>query len=228
MLHLSIIPDGNRRWALKNKLESMLGHQRGMEAIQGVIDLCIKRGIKYLSFYTFSLENFRRSKTEQEYLFKLLEDGFNRTRQKLIEAGVRVTFVGKKDIFPPSLNDAIAAVEQATSHLTNLNLILLFCYGSQTELAEASKSLAQKVSQGTLPLDAIDEKTLRAELWTKDIPDPDLIIRTGGVRRLSNLMLFQAAYAELMFLDHLWPEVTPEIINGCIDQFSGIKRNFGV
>ncbi len=228
MLHLSIIPDGNRRWAMQHKLASFMGHKKGMEAIKGAIDLCIKRGIKYLSFYTFSLENFKRSEAEQSALFSLLQDGFKKAKHELIEAGVRVRFVGKRELFPAPLMKTIEEIEAQTAHLTTLNLVLLFCYGSQTELVDATKIIAARVANGELALEAINEDIFKASLWTHGIPEPDLIIRTGGSKRLSNLMLFQAAYSELMFLDCLWPEVTPQLLDDCVTNFYSIQRNFGV
>lgn len=227
MQHLAIIPDGNRRWAMKNKLESLFGHRQGMETVKSAIKTCIKNGIKYLSFYTFSIENFRRSDNEKNYLFTLLADGVAKELSELIKSGVRVRFIGDRLLFPQQIHRVIANIETQTQHLETLNLNLLFCYGAKTEIAHAVKLLASQVKDGTLNIDDINEDKVHGALWTAGMPDPDLIIRTGGVIRLSNFLLFQAAYSEFSFLDCHWPEVTEELLNGCIQDFKSTQRNFG-
>jgi undecaprenyl diphosphate synthase len=227
MQHLAIIPDGNRRWALQNKLETFLGHQHGKENIRTAIKVCIKNGIKYLSFYTFSLENFKRSQAEKSYLFSLLANEIPAQLDELIEQGVRVRFIGNHALFPEQVKKAIQFMESATQHLDKLHMSLLFCYGGKDELLHMVKAVAQKVKDGVLDVHDITEQTIYNNLWTAGIPDPDLIIRTGGVARLSNFLLFQAAYSELSFLNCYWPEVTQAHLEQCIDQFNNTKRNFG-
>ena len=228
MQHLAIIPDGNRRWAIQNKLASFLGHQRGVDVVRTAITFCIKNSIKYLSFYTFSLENFRRSETEKNYLFNnLLRDCFIKELPELIKNGVRVRFLGEQSLFPEDLRETIHHIETETKHLDVLHMNLLFCYGATLEITQAVKKIAQQVRDGLLSVESIDESTVRNALWTGDIPDPDLIVRTGGVVRLSNFLLFQAAYSEFAFLDCYWPDVTEEKLGHCVDQFNKTKRNFG-
>ena len=227
MQHLAIIPDGNRRWAKKNKLESIFGHQRGMETIQAALNVCLKREIRYVSFYTFSLENFNRSEIEKSYLFNLLKNSFAKQLPELIAQGIKVCFVGDRTLFPEDIRQTVAFVEQQTKHLGALQLNLLFCYSGQSEIINVARSLAQKVKDGFLALNEINEASLRDSLWTGNIPDPDLVLRTGNTVRTSNFLPFQTAYSEWLFLDKFWPEMTEEIIDKCVQDFVNIKRNFG-
>jgi len=227
MQHLAIIPDGNRRWAAKNKLQALLGHRTGMETVRTAIKVCIKNNIKYLSFYTFSLENFKRSEEEKSYLFALLTDGFRKNLPELVAQNIRVRFLGDRALFPEKIRDIINEVEAKTAHLNKLNLNLLFCYGSRGEIAHAVKVLAQKVKDGILSIEDINEDTVSNSLWTAGIPDPDLVLRTSGTVRTSNFLLYQSAYSEWSFLDCHWPEVTAELLEQNIDKFKEIKRNFG-
>jgi undecaprenyl diphosphate synthase len=227
MQHLAVIPDGNRRWALRNKLESFLGHQRGLEAAQNTIRACIKRGIKFLSFYTFSIENFNRLESEKKYLFSLLANEFSKNLPKLIKNGIKVKFIGDTSYFPMQIKDTIVNIEEQTKDLGKLNLNILFCYGARQEIVSAVKDIVKRVTNGVLTIDQIDEDLISNSLWTKGIPEPDLIIRTSGVIRLSNFLLFQSAYSEFMFLNCYWPEITEENILECVDKFESVKRNFG-
>ncbi len=228
MKHLAIIPDGNRRWAKQNKLESFFGHKKGIDAVRSAITVCIKNGIKYLSFYTFSLENIRRSELEKSYLFNLLSTEFASQLPELIKEQVRIRFLGDRNLFPADILKTIDHLEEQTKHLEVLNLNLLFFYGAQQELAHAMQAIAKKVKTGEINAHEISIDTIKEYLWTSGMPDPELIIRTGSVSRLSNFLLFQAAYSELMFLDAFWPEANEIILQGCIDKFTGIQRNFGV
>lgn len=229
MQHLAIIPDGNRRWAQANKMESFFGHRRGLDVVKTAIRACIKNGIKYLSFYTFSLENFRRSELEKDYLFRMLSSEFRSAIPDLVKEGIKVRFVGDSSYYPDVVKDTIKDVEAATAEGRALTLNLLFCYGSRQELVHAAKMIAKKVQDGLVELSSISEEMLEEELWTSGTPDPDLIIRTGSAQspRMSNYMLYQAAYSEWMFLDQYWPEVTEDLLQGCIEKFMTIKRNFG-
>jgi len=227
MQHLAIIPDGNRRWAAQRKLESFFGHKKGTTAVRSAIKVCLEQGIKYLSFYTFSLENFRRSALEKEYLFNLLATEFTTRLPELIEQGIRVRFIGDASYFPDNIRGVITQLEEKTRGFTNLNLNLLFCYGAQQEMVNAVKTIAQKVKAGLLAEEDINEGTISNALWTQGIPDPELIIRTSGISRLSNFLLFQAAYSEFLFLDCFWPEITEEKLLECITRFKSMQRNFG-
>lgn len=227
MQHLAIIPDGNRRWAKQNKLKSIMGHKKGLDAVKAAIEFCIKNGVKYLSIYTFSLENFRRSEEEKSYLFKLLVDNFGSQVNDFIKNQIKVKFLGDRSFFPEHIMPTINNVEDSTKDFDKLNLNLLFCYGGKAELVNAAKELAKKVKAGVLDIDQIDEDAISKHLWTYDVPDPDLVIRTSGLSRLSNFLLYQAAYSELMFLDCYWPEITCKHLEQCLDKFNKIKRNYG-
>ncbi len=227
MQHLAIIPDGNRRWATNNKLKAHFGYNKGMEVFQTAIKVCIDNNIKYLTFYTFSLENFNRSEAEKGYLFSSLPTEFLKKLPELIENGVKVQFLGDQNFFPAQLRQTILEIEEKTKSLNCLTLSLLFCYGGRQEIVSAAQKLAQRVLAGDLKPDEITEDLFRTSLLTGLMPDPDLIIRTSGIVRLSNFLPFQAAYSELKFLDCFWPDVSEQILQGCIDEFNGVKRNFG-
>ncbi len=227
MQHLAVIMDGNRRWAKENELKSKEGHKKGKEAVRLAIEFCIKNGIKHLSLYTFSLENFRRTKEEQDNIFEILVSGINNELDEFIKEGVNVKFVGDKNRFPKNLVSFINKTEKKTAHLNKLHLNLLFCYGAQQEIVHATKLLARKVKNGEISIDDIDENAVKSAMWTADTPDPDLIVRTGGNVRMSNFLLYQAAYSEFAFLDCFWPEITEAHLKKCMDDFVGAKRNFG-
>jgi len=227
MQHLAIIPDGNRRWAATHKLETCLGHKKGMDTIQAAITVCLNNGIKFLSFYAFSLENFKRSEIEKNYLFSTIPNEFLKKLPKLIEKGVKIQFLGDEQFYPENLQKIIQEIQEKTRHLSTLTLSFLFCYGSKQELVFAARQLAQQVLAGDLRVEDITEQTLSNSLWTAGMPDPDLIIRTSGITRLSNFLLYQAAYSEFKFLDCNWPEVSEQVLQKCVDEFEDINRNFG-
>ena len=227
MQHLAIIPDGNRRWAAQNKLESFFGHKKGLEAVRSAIKVSIKNGIKYLSFYTFSLENFKRGDEEKSYLFSLLSGEFKKWTPELITQKIRIKFLGDTHYFPSGIRSTIKELEEQTKDGNVLQLNLLFCYGAQQEIVSAVQALAQQVKAGTLDVNSIDVDMVKNSLWTAGMPDPDLVIRTGKVTRLSNFLLYQSAYSEYLFLDSFWPEMTEEILESCLQKFPSIKRNFG-
>lgn len=228
MQHVAMIMDGNRRWARSQKLKAVtMGHKKGAEALELVIRFCIKRGIRYLSLYIFSLENFRRDETEVSYLFNLFAEGLEKNLPKLIEQGVKIQFIGDRSYFPRRLMPIISKAERETKDLDTLYINFLFCYGAKQELLAAVRGVSKRVASGELHPDQITEEQFRSEFWLKHVPDPDLIIRTGRRTRLSNFLLFQAAYSELMFLDYYWPEITEEILDECVDKFYDIQRNFG-
>ncbi len=227
MQHLAIIPDGNRRWAKSHKLQSFIGHKKGMDAFDVAIKFCIKNSIKYLSVYTFSLENFNRPETEKKYLFDLIIKHATDKLQSFIKNEIKVRFIGDKSYFPEHVRPAIEKLENETKHLNKLNLNLLFCYGGKSELVQAAKNLALKVKAGVLAPEEIDEQEISNSLWTNGIPDPDLIIRTSKRCRLSNFLLYQAAYSEFIFLDCFWPEITEQHLDKCLDDFNQVQRNFG-
>ncbi len=205
----------------------MQGHKQGKEAARLAIDFCIKNNIKYLSLYTFSLENFSRSQIEQNIIFSILVDSITHELDQFIQQGVRIVFMGDRSKFPMHLREAIANAQEQTKELSVLQLNILFCYGGQQELVHAVKAIASKAVAGELDLEDITKDTVSGALWTAGVPNPDLIVRTSGVNRLSNFLLYQAAYSELAFLDCHWPEITEAHLQKCMDDFRATTRNFG-
>lgn len=229
MQHVAMVMDGNRRWARAKKLEAVTqGHRKGADTAQVAIEFCLKKNIKYLSLYLLSIENFKnRSESEKNYLYGLLKNLHEKKLPELIEQGVQIRFVGDRSMFPESIREVITNIEEKTKHCTKLQVNLLFCYGSTQELVSAAKCVATKVQAGELAPDEIDESTFRRSMWLGDVPDPEIIIRTGKVSRLSNFLLFQGAYSEWFFLDCYWPEIDHEKLERCVEQFEQTQRNFG-
>ncbi len=225
--HLAFIMDGNRRWAKKQGLKPFFGHSKGAQALHHVIEFCIKKSIKHVSLYTFSIENFKRSELEVAYLFDLLIKEATNKLALFLEQGVRVRFVGDRALFPESVRSTIISLEQATVGCAQLNLNVLFCYGARQEIVGGIKKVVAHLRDGLIALEDISEDLFKRYLWTGEIPEPELIIRTGGCKRLSNFLLYQAAYSELCFLDCLWPEITQEHMQGALDNYIQTQRNFG-
>lgn len=225
--HLAVIMDGNRRWALARGLKAMLGHHEGAKAVEHAIKFCLDAQIAYLSLYTFSLENFQRSQTEKEYLFGLLVNELGKRVASFVEKGIRVRFVGDRTLFPAQVMPVCRQVEAATAGGQNLTLNLLFCYGARQEIMEGVRRLVRKVKTGEISEDDLTERAFEQCLWSAGIPEPDLIIRTGGRQRLSNFLLYQAAYSEFCFLDCLWPDITVADFQSVVTKFENSTRNFG-
>jgi undecaprenyl diphosphate synthase len=228
MQHLAMVMDGNRRWAKERKLEAVTqGHRKGADAAKTAIEFCLKKGIRYLSLYTFSLENFRRNDAEKNYLFNLLKNFMQKYLPDFIKQEVQIRFVGDRSMFPESIRKTIETIERETRDLSKLQVNFLFCYGSIQELVQAAKSIAKKVEDGQLSSDEIDETIFRKSMWLGDVPDPEIIVRTGKVSRLSNFLLFQGAYSEWFFLDCYWPEIDEKKLEECVERFGQVQRNFG-
>lgn len=227
MKHLACIMDGNRRWAKKRALQPWLGHKEGAQSVKLAVAFCLKKKIGYLSLYTFSIENFNRSPEECSYLFKLITDHAQENSDLFLQNNICVNFIGDRSLFPASVVNVIEQLEQETKHNTALHLNFLFCYGGRQEVVSSVKKIVQDVQQGLLQQTDISEQTITNYLWTKSMPDPDLIIRTGGAMRLSNFLLYQAAYSELYFLDCLWPDISENHLEKAYEQFNASQRNFG-
>jgi len=225
--HLAIIMDGNRRWAIANGMQAMLGHHEGVKSVERAIQFCLESEIGYLSLYAFSLENFRRSQEEKDYLFGLMAQELQARLDSFIAQGVRIKFVGDRTIFPAQVMPICRKVEQATEHGTKLILNFLFCYGAQQEIIEGVRKLIRKVKSGELDEHDLTAKIFEQSLWSYGTPAPDLIIRTGGRQRLSNFLLYQAAYSEFCFLDCLWPDITMDHFKAVMHDFETSTRNFG-
>lgn len=227
--HLAVIMDGNRRWAKKNNISFALGYgDGGYAAVKRTMEFCCKKGIKHLSLYAFSIENLKRPQEEQNILFNVIVDQGIKNVPYLKQHGIRVKFVGDRTLFPEKVLPICTEIEKETADGTQLFVNILFCYGARQELVCGIKALVQKIKQGLLSENQITEETLSDCLWMAGIPEPELIIRTSGVQRLSNFLLYQAAYSEFYFLDCLWPEVTSEHLEKAFSSFWGTRRNFGV
>ncbi len=219
--------DGNRRWAHKNGMPAVQGHQEGAQAVKRVIDFCLEKNISYLSLYTFSLENFKRSETEKNFLFDILAQEAANELDTLKNKKIRVRFIGDKTLFPAHLAPVCAKVEQETANFDALQINILFCYGARQEIVHGIKQVIRDIKAGVISEESLSEDSFKRYLWTDDMPDPDIIIRTGGAQRLSNFLLYQAAYSELYFLDCMWPDMHNEHLERMLLFFNQCKRNFG-
>ena len=217
--HVAIIMDGNGRWGLKYKNSRNAGHKAGLNTVEKIIKETIKNNIKYLTLYAFSTENWKRPKKEVDYLFSLLETFLVRRIDELHKQNIKLKIIGVKN-FSSKLNNLLNKSEKKTSKNKRLQINLALNYGSKIELINAFKGLTKNN-------DKITEKNLTKYLQTKNIPDPDLLIRTGNKKRLSNFLLWQLAYSEIFFEKKLWPEFNKTDYNKIIKNYKSIKRNFG-
>lgn len=227
MKHLAIIPDGNRRWVSKNNKQEFIGYDFGAKSCHLAVKFCLKQKIQYLSFFVFSLENFNRDEKFEEHILKVVVDYIKKHLDEFIAIGLRIKFIGNKNYFSVSELNEIKMIEQTTSVVDRLTVHLLFYYGGKQEILDAIKSLGKQIQSGAIKIDDINEQIFRQHLWLSNVPDPELIIRTGGETRLSNFLLYQSAYSEFMTLDCFWPEVTEQNLSNCLKKFEAIKRNFG-
>ena len=226
--HIAIIMDGNRRWAKKRGFFKIFGHREGANTIKKAVDFCLDKKISYLSLYTFSIENFKRPEYEKSFLFNLMVKEAQKALPGLIKKGVCARFIGDRSLFPKKVLHACDTLERETKSCNNLQLHFLFCYGGRQEILSGVRNIAKKVKSGELSEDEISETILEQHLWMAGIPDPDLIIRTGGHVRLSNFLLYQSAYSELFFLDCMWPEITADHLDKVVLEYNNRKRNFGI
>jgi undecaprenyl diphosphate synthase len=217
--HVAIIMDGNGRWGIKNKNSRKAGHKEGIKTIEKIIKQSIKEKIKYLTLFAFSTENWKRPKKEIDYLFNLLESFLSHKIKDLQKKNIKLKIIGKKN-FTEKLNTLIRQAEKKTIKNKVLQINLALNYGSKDEMINAFKLLKKNNKN-------INEKNLARYLQTKDIPDPDLLIRTGNTKRLSNFLLWQLAYAEIFFEKKLWPEFNEKDFKKIIKSFKSIKRNYG-
>ncbi len=219
--HLAIIIDGNRRWARSKGLPSLEGHQKGFDKVNEIGEYCLKRGIKILTFYCFSTENWNRSKAEVTYLMRLLGKAFTKENIKRFNnRGVKMQVIGQKQRLPKSLQKKIEKAEKETKNNKKGILNLAISYGGKPEIVQAVKNILKK---GLL----ITEKSINNNLWTKGLPDPDIIIRTGGEKRLSNFLTWQSTYSELYFPKKYWPDFTEKDLDKALKEYSMRKRRFG-
>jgi len=229
--HIAIILDGNRRWASENELHPWLGHKKGAETVEQLLDWCEKLGVKFVTLYAFSTENFRRSPKEVEEIMRIAKEEFSKllTDERIHRDKVHVKVIGRVNLLPKSLQQLIADVENATKDYDNRFLNFAFAYGGRAEILDAAKMIAEKVRDGELKLDDINESMFEKHLYTAHMPkqDPDLIIRTSGEERLSGFLLWQSAYSELAFLDVYWPDFRLIDLLRAIRTFQTRKRRYG-
>ena len=230
-IHIGIILDGNRRFAKRLMLRPWKGHEWGAEKVKELLRWCKGTGVKYLTLYSLSAQNiFSRPKREMDFLLKIFEKEFSEIAKKSHEAHknkVRVKVIGRTNILPKSLQDAIAKAEKSTKNYNDYFLNLAVAYGGQEEITDAIIGIAKKVSAGAIKPEQINEELISRSLYTDGTPYPDMIIRTGGEKRLSNFLLWQSAYSELFFVDKLWPEFTKEDFLKTIEEFKQRQRRFG-
>ncbi len=225
--HVAIIMDGNGRWAKQHKIQVALGHRKGVEALRAIIRESSDLGIEALSLYAFSTENWRRSPEEVAALMGLLLEYFTSEIDELDEKNVRIRILGDKDGMPDRQRDALINAEERTKTNTGLNLNIAINYGGRAELARAARMLAEKAARGEIKPEEIDEQALSDALYTKGLPDVDLLIRTSGEMRLSNFLLYQCAYAEFEFPAVLWPDFDLAAYHEALDAFQHRDRRFG-
>jgi len=229
--HIAVILDGNRRWALEHSLNPWMGHRQGAEKVEELLDWCLEMGVKSVTLYAFSTENFRRSPKEVEEIMKITEEKLRKllTDKRIHENNVKVKIIGRKSLLPKSLRKLADEVEESTKNYNKHFLNIALAYGGRAEIVDAARKIAERVEKGEIETKQIDEKLFEKFLYTAHLPkqDPDLIIRTSGEERLSGFLLWQSAYSELCFLDIYWPEFRKIDLLRAIRTFQKRKRRFG-
>lgn len=226
-LHVGIIMDGNRRWAKKKGLPVYLGHSRGAEVFKSLALHCNKLGLKYLTVYAFSTENWKRSAAEVSALMLLLKKYLNKVIKEFSNENMRMKFLGDISAFSEDIQKLIKKIEKDSENNSGLQLNIAINYGGKNEIIRATKNLAEKVSKNEIDISSIDDKLFSDSLYTHGQPDVDLLIRTGGEKRISNFMLWQCAYAEFYFTDILWPDFSEKSFGDAINEYFSRSRRFG-
>ncbi len=226
--HVAIIMDGNGRWAESRGEERYVGHMQGVESVRRVVKAALKRGVEYLTLYAFSTENWGRPQEEVSALMEILCRSIMEETPELKRQGVRVRMIGDRSRFSERVQEHLTLIEQETAQEQRLNLVLALNYSSRSELVRASRLLAEAVARGELKPEEIDEQAITRSLYTADMPDPDLVIRTSGECRLSNFLLWQVSYAEFYFPEVLWPDFTEEEFDRALEVYAGRDRRFGL
>ena len=225
--HIAIIMDGNRRWAKQNKLDVRLGHKKGAETIDKIAKYCNKIGVKYLTVYAFSTENWKRSKEEVGALMLLLQNYLEDFSKKADAENIRIKMIGNREGLSERLLNKIDSTVEKTKNNTGLTFNVAFNYGGRDEIVNAVKKIAENIENKVISIDDINENTITENLYTNEIPDPDLMIRTSGEIRTSNFLPWQLVYSEFYFTNKLWPDFTEEDLNEAIDEYNRRTRNFG-
>lgn len=226
--HIAIIMDGNGRWAQQRGLDRSEGHAEGVKTVRRITEAASKAGIEYLTLYTFSTENWNRPKDEVDALMHLIVIAIERETPDLIKNNVRLTMIGDMDRMPKEARERLERCMSETSHCTGLTLVLALSYSSRWEIVEACRRLAAEAAAGTLDPAAINDHVFSERLSTADMPDPDLLIRTGGDMRVSNFLLWQIAYSEMYFTSTYWPDFSEADFFDAIDAYAGRQRRFGL
>jgi undecaprenyl diphosphate synthase len=225
--HIAIIMDGNRRWARGHGMPAVFGHQQGAGAVRRAVEACREHGVRYLTLFAFSSENWRRSPAEVNDLMNLLRFYIRREIDQLERNGIRARFIGEHGALPRDIVELMRMCVERTRHNTALTVTIALNYGSRREIVLAARRLAEAVAAGRLGVDAIDEAAFARALDTDFLPDPDLLIRTSGEQRLSNFLLWQLAYTELVFVPVPWPEFDKHHLREAIVEFSRRERRYG-
>ena len=219
--HIAIIMDGNGRWGLKKKKSRKYGHTKGIQVVESVLKLTIDHHIPYLTLFTFSTENWKRPKNEINFLFELMRKFFKKNLSKIVKQNIKVSVIGKKNKLPRYIRQIILRVEKATRNNDKIHLVLAINYGAKEEIVDACNKILSTNAKN------VSCSTFQKALYTSSIPDPDVLIRTGGKQRLSNFLLWQLAYTEIFFVKEMWPEFRNEQYIKILKKFKKIKRNFG-
>lgn len=225
--HVAIIMDGNGRWAKQKNIDRTEGHKEGLAAVRRTIEAASKLNSSYVTLYTFSLENWKRPKEEVDALMSLMVKAVADETKNIIEHNVQIMAIGDLNMLPPRTKAALDQCIEETSKCTGPTIVLALSYSSKWELTNAAKQIAIQLKEGKIAEDDIDEQMIASHLLTKDIPDPDLLIRTGGELRISNFLLWQLAYAEFYFTDELWPDFNGESLFKAIVDYQQRERRFG-
>lgn len=225
--HIAIIMDGNRRWAKEKNLPSAMGHKKGVDSLKKIVKACHKFGIKYLTVYAFSTENWNRSTDEVDFLMGLFAQTIKNELNELKENGVVLSFIGNLKKLNSKLQKILSDAVEETKNNTGVNLQIAFNYGARDEILTAVKNISEKVAKGEISSDDISEEMVSKELYTSSLPDPDLLIRTGGEMRVSNYLLWQIAYSEFLVTKTYWPEFDEQALADSVLEFKNRQRRFG-
>jgi undecaprenyl diphosphate synthase len=225
--HVAIIMDGNGRWAREKRLPRVEGHRMGAKSVRTIVEESKRLGVKYLTLFAFSTENWQRPVAEVSALMRLFRQYLISERDILIRNGIRLRAIGRRDKLTRATRSVLEELEAATSHLEGMELILALSYGGRDEIVYAAQQIAMQVAEGTLGPDEIDENCIRKSLFAPDVPDPDLLIRTSSEFRISNFLLWQIAYTEIVVSPLLWPAFNAEAYHECLIEFSRRTRRFG-
>jgi len=225
--HVAIIMDGNGRWAQQHKLPRLSGHEAGRKSVKKVVQAAIAHGVRYLTLYAFSVENWQRPREEVQGLMGLLRLVLREELAEMGREGVRLRAIGRLQDLPEAVREELESAMEKTKGNTKLDLILALSYGSRVEIAEAAKAIAREVQSSRLDVEKITEETISQHLYTRDLPDPDLLIRTSGEMRISNFMLWQISYAEIHITPVLWPDFGKEQFAAALADFARRERRFG-